>query len=91
MKRVLRTATYLAELQAIAAHVARFSPRAAAELWLHIDSQVGKLADPNFPRRTGRVPGTIELAAHRNYIVVLREDQVTVTALPVLHARRKYP
>jgi toxin ParE1/3/4 len=60
-------------------------------MWLHIDDQVEKLADPKFPRRPGRVAGTYELVAHENYIVILEEDATTVTALNVVHARKKYP
>lgn len=49
------------------------------------------MADPNFPRRPGRVAGTFELVAHPNYIVILEEDAATVTVLNVVHARKKYP
>jgi plasmid stabilization system protein ParE len=60
-------------------------------MWLFIDDQVNKFADPKFPRRPGRVVGTFELVAHENYIVILEEDARTVTALNVVHARKKYP
>lgn len=91
MKRVVRRKTYRDDLQAIAAHVAQDSPGAAARLRLLIDDQVGKLADPNFPRRRGRVAGTKELVAHENYIVILIEDATSVTALNVVHARQQFP
>jgi plasmid stabilization system protein ParE len=91
MKRVIRSATYLGDLDDIWRYVARDSPRAAAKLWAHIDAQVDRLADPNFPRRRGRVNGTVELIAHRNYIVILLEDADTVTALNVVHAKKRYP
>lgn len=91
MKGVSRTQTYLADLDAIEAHIAKDSSRAGAEMWLYIDDQVEKLADSKFPRRPGRVPGTVELVAHENYIVVLVEDDTTVIALNVVHARMKYP
>ncbi len=51
----------------------------------------GYLADPNFPRRPGRVKNTRELVAHPNYIVILKEDVMTVRVLNVVHARKKYP
>jgi len=60
-------------------------------MWLHIDDQVEKLADPKFPRRPGRVADTFELVAHANYIVILEEDATSVTALNVVHARKQYP
>ena len=91
MKRVIRTLTYRNDLDAIEARIAQDNPDAAIDLWFEIDDQVGALADPNFPRRPGRVEGTFELVAHPNYVVVLEEDDATVTALNVVHARQKWP
>lgn len=91
MKRVIRRKTYRDDLLAIADYITQDSPGAAARLRLAIDDQVSKLADPNFPRRRGRVAGTHELVAHENYLVILIEDDTTVTALNVVHARRQYP
>jgi len=91
MKRVIRTTPYTINLDAIAAEVATDNPAAAVDLWLHIDEQVEKLADPNFPRRPGRVKGTKELVAHENYIVILEEDATAVTVLNVVHVRRQWP
>lgn len=91
MKLVFRTQAYLADLDQIEAYIAQTSPRAASDMWFHIDDQVTKLADPNFPRRPGRVKYTKELVAHANYIVILEEDETTVTVLNVVHARRQYP
>ncbi|MDO8336519.1 MAG: type II toxin-antitoxin system RelE/ParE family toxin [Candidatus Saccharibacteria bacterium] len=91
MKQVVRTTTYREDLDAIEAHIAQDSPIAGADMWLHIDDQVTALADPNFPRRPGRVTGTGELVAHKNYIVILEEDATTVIVLNVVHARKKYP
>lgn len=91
MKRVVRTQTYKNDLDEIEAYIAQDNPKAGAEMWLHIDDQVEQLSEPNFPRRPGRVPDTFELVAHPNYIVILAENSTTVTALNVMHARRKYP
>ena len=93
MKRVKRSQTYLNDLTAIEAHIAaQGSPQAGADLWLHIDGQVDLLADPNHPRRIGLVvPDAIELVAHPNSLVILDEDDTTVTVLNVLHVKRKYP
>lgn len=90
-KAVIRTQSYQEDLDAIEAYIAQDNPRAAADLWLDIDEQVDALADPKFPRRPGRVAGTMELVAHENYIVILEEDATTVTVLNVVHARQQYP
>lgn len=91
LKRVIRRKTYRDDLHAITAYVAQDSPGAVARLRLLIDDQVSKLSDPNFPRRRGRVVGTKELVAHENYIVILIEDDASVTALNVVHAKRQLP
>jgi plasmid stabilization system protein ParE len=91
MKTVIRTEPYQEDLEHIEAEVAKDNPSAAVDLWLHIDGQVDKLADPNFPRKAGRVQGTFELVAHPNYIVILEQDAHTVTVLNVTHARRQWP
>ena len=89
--RVLRKPQYLESLQAIEDHVAHDNPSAAIDLWLSIDDQVSQLSDPNFPRRRGRVTGTLELVAHSNYVVILEQTLDTVTVLDVLHAAKKSP
>ena len=91
MKRVIRTTPYTVNLDAIVDEVAQDNPEAALNLWFHIDDQVGNLADPNFPRRRGRVKGSSELVAHPNNIVILEEDEATVTVLNVVHSRRQWP
>ena len=91
MKRVIRTTPYTVNLDAIADEVAKDNPDAALNLWFHIDDQVENLANPNFPRRRGRVKGSSELVAHPNYIVILEEDAATVTVLNVVHSRRQWP
>lgn len=91
MRRVVRTQTYRTDLDAVEFFIAKDSPQAALDMWLNIDSQIDQLADPNFPRRPGRVAGTFELVAHPNYIVIMEQDATTVTVLNVVHARKKYP
>ncbi len=91
MKKVIRLQSYRQSLRDLAAIVAKDNPRAAAKLRINVDDQVTQLADPNFPRKMGRIQGTFELVAHPNYIVILEETAKTVTALLVVHARQKYP
>ena len=89
--KMLRKPQYWESLQAIEDHIALDNPASAADMWLAIDDQVSKLADPNFPRRPGRVPGTPELVAHPNYVVILEQDLDVVTVLEVLHVAMRYP
>ena len=91
MKKVIRLQSYRQSLRELAAIVAKDNPRATAKLRINIDDQVTQLADPNFPRKIGRVKGTFELVAHPNYIVILEESATTVTALIVVHARQQWP
>lgn len=89
--KVLRKPQYWESLQAIEDYIARDNPLAAIDLWLSIDEQVSLLSDPNFPRRRGRVAGTLELVVHPNYVVILEQTLDAVTVLEVLHAAMKYP
>jgi toxin ParE1/3/4 len=89
--KVLRKPQYWESLQAIEDYIAQDNPSAAIDLWLHIDDQVSKLSDPNFPRRRGRVAGTLELVAHPNYVVILEQTLDAVTVIEVLHAAMMYP
>ena len=89
--KLLRKPQYWESLQAIEDYIAHDDPSAAIDLWLSIDDQVSRLADPNFPRRRGRVAGTLELVVHPNYVVILAQTLDTVTVLEVLHAAMKYP
>jgi len=89
--KVLRKPQYWESLQAIEDYIAHDNPSATIDLWLSIDDQVSRLADSNFPRRRGRVAGTLELVAHPNYVVILEQTLDTVTVLEVLHAGMQYP
>ncbi|WP_019936402.1 type II toxin-antitoxin system RelE/ParE family toxin [Bordetella sp. FB-8] len=93
IKRVIRTQSYREDLDIIESYIEQESPgtHAGLDMWLLIDGQVDQLADSKFPRRPGRIAGTHELVTHENYIVILEEDDVSVTALNVVHARQQYP
>ena len=89
--KLLRKPQYWESLQAIEDYIAQDNPSAAIDLWLSIDDQVCRLIYSNFPRRPGRVAGTLELVVHPNYTVILEQTLDTVTVLEVLHAAMKYP
>ena len=88
---VIRTPRYDNDLVAVGEFIEQDNPDAALALLLHIEDQVDSLSDPNFPRRKGRKPGTLELVVHPHYIVVLMQTATTVTVLNLLHTARQYP
>ena len=59
--RLVRTATYRADLEAIVDYIAAENPRAALAVWGEIESQVERLALYPHSGRIGRVEGTREL------------------------------
>jgi toxin ParE1/3/4 len=89
--RVEKTLQFLMDLEATVMHIAQDNVLAALAFEELIHNQVDALADPNFPRRPGRVAGTLELVAHSNYLVVLQQSDTVVTALVLLHVARQYP
>ena len=89
--RVIKTDHFLTDLEEVVLFIAQDNMLAALDMEQHIHNQVDSLADTNFPRRLGRVPGTLELVAHPNYIVLLQQTDTIVTALAVMHVARQYP
>jgi toxin ParE1/3/4 len=90
--RLVRTATYRADLEAIVDYIGAENARAALAVWDEIESQVERLARYPYSGRIGRVEGTRELVVSRTpYIVgyTVREDAVLI--LRVLHGARQWP
>ncbi len=90
-KQLIRTPAYLADLDDVEFYIAEDNAQAGRDMWHYINDQVMNLVDSNFPRRPGRVDGTMELVAHENYIVVLVEDANSVTLLNVIGSRQNWP
>jgi toxin ParE1/3/4 len=88
---VIRTPRYDHDLVAVGEYIEQDNPDAALTLLLHIEDQVDSLTNPNFPRRKGRKPGTLELVVHPNYVVVFEQTDTTVTVFNLLHVARQYP
>lgn len=91
MLNVVKTVQFLSDLDDVVLFIAQDNLSAAVRLEDHVHQQVNSLADPNFPRRKGRKPGTLELVVHPNYLVVLQQTDTTVTVLNLLHVARQYP
>lgn len=88
---VIKTDQFLTDLEDAVLFIAQDNVTAAISLEQHIIRQVDSLTDPNFPRRLGRLSGTLELVAHPNYVVLLEQTDTTVSALALMHVARQYP
>lgn len=90
--RLIRTATYRADLEAIVDYIAAENPRAALAIWDEIESQVERLALYPHSGRIGRVEGTRELVvSQRPYIIGYTVLEDAVLILRVLHGARQWP
>jgi len=84
-------AAALDDLDRLIGYIAQFNPAAAEALRDRIESVVLPLSEHPYLYRPGRVPGTRELVAHPNYIVVYSVLADCVEIVNVLHARQQYP
>ncbi|XAH24913.1 type II toxin-antitoxin system RelE/ParE family toxin [Xylophilus sp. GW821-FHT01B05] len=67
------------------------NPAAALALDELLAEKAGRLLDHPGLGRLGRVAGTRELVAHRNYILIYDTSGNMVRVLRVLHAARQWP
>ena len=74
-------------------YIAQDNPAAAVALDALISEKAARLIDHPDLGRPGRVAGTRELIAHRNYILIydITQGQDLVRVLRVLHAARQWP
>lgn len=84
-----------AEARANLAEIIRFianeSPQAARRVRQLIESAILPAAQHPYLYRPGRVPGTREIIAHPNYVLVYRVTATHVEVAAVLHSRQQYP
>ena len=85
------TRTALANLEAIAEHIARDNPVRATSFVGEIRTKTERLAEFPALGRPGRVPGTRELVVHENYVVPYRVKDDMVQILRVHHVARLWP
>ena len=72
-------------------YIAQDNPIAAIALDDQFADNARRLVDYPGLGRPGRMPGTRELIAHHNYILVYDVAGEAVRILRVLHARRQWP
>ena len=78
-------------LVGIARHIAAHNPTAARRIKEQIEQSIIPASEHPYLFRPGRVPGTREIVAHPNYIVVYRVTTDRIEVVHVLHARQQYP
>ena len=88
---VVKSDQFLQDVENVVLFIAEDNIGAADALEQRVHQQVDSLADPNFPRRKGRKPGTLELVVHPNYVAVLQQNEATMTVLNLMHVARQYP
>lgn len=81
----------IADLAEIITYIARDNPSAARRLKTRLEAAPLPLAEHPYLYQKGRVPGTRELVAHPNYVLVYQVAATRVEVVSVLHARLEYP
>ncbi|WAI85120.1 MULTISPECIES: type II toxin-antitoxin system RelE/ParE family toxin [Achromobacter] len=91
MLPIFWSASALDDLDEITNYIAEYDVHAAIGMHELIENAVHPASEHPYLYRPGRVPGTREIVAHPNYILVyeVRADHIGVIA--VMHARQEYP
>jgi len=71
--------------------IATDSPTAARRMKGLIEGAVLPTSEHPYLFKAGRVPGTREIVAHPNYIVVYQVEATRIQVVAVLHTRQEYP
>lgn len=85
------SAVALDDLDALTDYIAEFNVRAAIEMHDLIEESVMPASDYPYLFRQGRTPGTREIVAHPNYVIVYRVTDTAIEVVNVLHSRQEYP
>ncbi|KPY57583.1 hypothetical protein ALQ08_200255 [Pseudomonas syringae pv. delphinii] len=78
-------------LAKIIRYISNEDPQAAQAILERLQSAILPVADHPYLYRPGRVPGTRELVAHPNYVLVYRVAIERIEVVNVIHARQEYP
>lgn len=89
--RLAWTPEALDDRRTIYAYIEADNPGAALDLDELLSEKAARLVDHPGLGRPGRVVGTRELVAHRNYILIYDVVGEMVRVLRVLHAARMWP
>lgn len=91
MRRLLWSSDAVRDREEIFDYIEARQPEAAVALDFDFSRKTARLREHPELGRPGRLPGTRELIAHRNFIIVydLKDDAIRI--LRLLHAARKWP
>lgn len=81
----------IADLSNILTYIADANPSAARQLKVRLEAAALPLTEHPYLYPAGRVPGTREVVAHPNYVIVYRVAAERIEVVNVLHARQQYP
>jgi len=79
------------DLYTLIAFIAEENPYAAESLLEQIEESIIPTAEHPYMFRAGRVPGTREIVAHPNYILIYQVLNDAIFVLGVVHSRGEYP
>lgn len=91
MLPVIWRAMARANLTTIIRFIANENPSAARRLRVLIEASVLPIAEHPYLYRSGKIPGTREIIAHPNYMVVYRVLADRIEIINVVHTRCEYP
>ena len=91
MLPILWRASARADLASIIRTIAIENPPAARQMRGLIEASLLPAAEHPYLYRSGKVPGTRDIVAHPNYIVVYRVTAECIEVVNVVHARREFP
>ncbi|WP_109514901.1 type II toxin-antitoxin system RelE/ParE family toxin [Pseudomonas ovata] len=89
--QILWRARARTSLAKIIRYIAAENPKAARALQERLESAILPMAEHPYLYRPGRVPGTREIVAHPNYVIVYRVALERIEVVNILHARQEYP
>lgn len=72
-------------------YIAEQNPSAARAMLTRLEAAILPAAEHPYLYRPGRVPGTREVVAHPNYVLIYRVTAERIEVVNVLHARQEYP
>ena len=80
------------DLRQVVTYIARENPPAARRMKARLEASVLPTAEhPYLYPQSDRAPGTREIVAHPNYIVLDRVAAARIEVVNVVHARRQVP